>query len=228
MILIFDLDDTLYEEKTFVYSGFHAVAKYINQKHGYDHDESFNFMKNALKKYGRGRVFDELLKSKNLYSKKYVRDCVSIYRLHKPNIKLSKEASEVLKIWQGNIYLVTDGNKLVQKNKVNALSLSKYFKKIFITHCYGLQYSKPSPHCFEIIKKLENCKWEDLIYVGDNPAKDFVTLNQNGATTIRVLTGEYCLVHASDTYDAKFKINNLSELLPLMNRLLKKKGGKKN
>ena len=108
-----------------------CCCKYLNQKHGYDHDESFNFMKNTLNKYGRGRVFDDLLKSKNLYSKRYVKACVSIYRLHKPNIKLSQEAAGFLRIWKGNIYLVTDGNKLVQKNKVNALSLSNYFKKFY-------------------------------------------------------------------------------------------------
>ena len=30
MILVFDLDDTLYDEITFVYSGFSAVSKYLS------------------------------------------------------------------------------------------------------------------------------------------------------------------------------------------------------
>ena len=76
-----------------------------------------------------------------------------------------------------------------------------------------------------MIRNLEKCRWEDLIYVGDNPAKDFVTLNKFGATTIRVLTGEYRLDYPKHTYDAKFKINNLSQLEQLLNKVSLRKGG---
>lgn len=228
MILIFDLDDTLYEEITFVYSGFFAVSKYIHKEYGFDKTNSFNLMKNYLKIYGRGKVFDKFLKSKKIFSRKLVRKCISTYRLHKPNIKLTREAEYLLKMNKANVYLVTDGNKVVQKNKIEALSLNKYFKKIFITHRYGIKNSKPSSYCFDLIRKMEKCKWEDLIYVGDNPAKDFVNLNKLNVTTIRVLTGEYRNVTSKKGYDAKLKIKNLSEIEKLMITILKKKEEERN
>ena len=38
MILVFDLDDTLYPERTYVESGFKAVADSLAQKFGFDAD----------------------------------------------------------------------------------------------------------------------------------------------------------------------------------------------
>ena len=61
MILIFDLDDTLYEEITYVKSGFLEVSKYANKKYGFNIDSSLNYMNNTLEMLGRGKVFDEFL-----------------------------------------------------------------------------------------------------------------------------------------------------------------------
>ena len=63
-------------------------------------------------------------------------------------------------------YIVTDGNKLVQKNKTSSLGIESYFKKIFYTHAYGIHNRKPSTYCFEKIKKIEKCAWNQMIYIG--------------------------------------------------------------
>ena len=44
---------------------------------------------------------------------------------------------------------------------------------------------KPSLKCFKK-KKIENCKWENISYFGDNEKKDFINLNKVGAKTILV------------------------------------------
>jgi putative hydrolase of the HAD superfamily len=107
------------------------------------------------------------------------------------------------------MYLVTDGDKVAQKKKVNKLSLNKYFKKIFITHDYGTHNMKPSLYCFRKIKMLENVAWNELVYIADNPRKDFVNLNLVGAKTIRVLTGPHKNLKVPKNYDAQYKINSL-------------------
>tara|TARA_B100000886_G_scaffold335824_1_gene293559 strand:+ start:63844 stop:64527 length:684 start_codon:yes stop_codon:yes gene_type:complete len=219
MILIFDLDDTLYEEITFVISGFKEVAKFMNFEHQINENKSIKLMKNSLKRNGRGKIFDDLLEANNLYSKKMLKKCISIYRTHKPNINLSKSAELILSNWKNKIYLVTDGNKLVQANKIKALKINQFFKKIYITHNYGLNKAKPSPYCFDLIRKEEKCRWEDLIYVGDNPAKDFVSLNLLGSVTIRVLTGSYSKKEANKGYDATYSINNLNKLETLIKKI---------
>lgn len=84
------------------------------------------------------------------------------------------------------LYIVTDGNKIVQNNKIEALNLRKHIKKDFITHRFGKKHSKPSTYCFEKIRKLENVNPEDIVYIGDNPNKDFVNIKELGFRTIRI------------------------------------------
>tara|TARA_B100001939_G_scaffold306055_1_gene285373 strand:- start:763 stop:1449 length:687 start_codon:yes stop_codon:yes gene_type:complete len=215
-ILIFDLDDTLYPELTYVQSGFTAVANGLMKLYGWDPNETFSFMQNVLFTMGRGAVFDTLLEFHGVLTKKAVRNCVSLYRQHNPNIKLSVESEVFLSRWPTKPYLVTDGNKIVQAKKIEALGLRPRLKKAYITHRYGVACAKPSLHCFELIRRGESCEWPDLIYVGDNPAKDFVSLNSLGAKTIRVLTGEHRNILAKQGFDAHYTINSINELEELL------------
>ena len=157
MILIFDLDDTLYDEKKFVYSGFTEVANWISAMSNTSTVEIFDYMVNSLAVNGRGTVFNNALEKYFQKTNKNIRKCVSIYRLHKPNIKLDADVVDLLLELRNNykLYIVTDGNKIVQNNKINSLDVGKYIEKAFITHRYGLKASKPSLKCFEMIKNLE-------------------------------------------------------------------------
>ena len=222
MILVFDLDDTLYDEKKFVYSGFTEVANWISMMSNTSSLEIFDYMVNEITVNGRGTVFNNALEKYFRKTVKNIRKCVSIYRLHKPNIKLDTDVVDLLLELRNNykLYIVTDGNKIVQKNKIKSLDVEKYIEKAFITYRYGLKASKPSLKCFEIIKNLEKINWLDLVYIGDNPNKDFVNLNKVNAITIRVMQGEYALVEAKEDYDAKFKIEKLTDLRMLIKNYL--------
>lgn len=222
MILIFDLDDTLYDEKKFVYSGFTEVANWISKMSNTSSIDIFDYMYNDLAVNGRGTVFNNALEKYFQKTVKNIRKCVSIYRLHKPNIKLDTDVVDLLLELRKNykLYIVTDGNKIVQNNKIKSLDVEKYIEKAFITYRYGLKASKPSLKCFEIIKNLEKVDWLDLVYIGDNPNKDFVNLNKVNAITIRVLQGDYALVEAKEDYDAKFKIDKLTDLRMLIKNYL--------
>ena len=217
MILIFDLDDTLYDEQTYVLSGLDAVAQYGNEVFGWSKEDSLSYMRKRLVTNGRGRIFDDWLKEFGKYSETQVQKCVKVYRHHSPAIKLFPEAKLILQKYRHKypLYLVTDGHKIVQQKKVEALQLDPVFKRVFITHRFGIQNAKPSLHCFDIIRKTERCEWSDMVYVGDNPAKDFVNLNQVGAGTVRVATGGHASVKALPGYDAKFTVGSLSDLADL-------------
>jgi putative hydrolase of the HAD superfamily len=219
MIPIFDLDDTLYTERTYVESGFFAVALMLEQRFGWPAKESYAYMLNTLADEGRGEVFNRLLVAKNALNYSLVRDCVHTYRHHKPIIQLNPVACNVLGKMKVRPYLVTDGHKVVQQKKVEALGLEDKFKKIYITHRYGVKNAKPSTHCFELIKKREKCEWSDMFYVGDNPAKDFVNLNTLGVHTIRVATGEHSKAIAKPGFDAKYKIKTLDQLKNVLKQI---------
>lgn len=222
MIIVFDLDDTLYQEIEYVKSGFRAVSEKLYKKYFIDKNCSFNFMFNYLKKNGRGNIFNALLIKYNIFTKRNLKECINCYRLHNPSISIDNKTINILLELkkEHSLYLVTDGNKLVQKKKIDALKINRLFKKIFITHRYGLKNAKPSLYCFNKIKILENCEWSNIIYIGDNPKKDFVNLNKVGAMTIRVLQGSYKKMEARKSYDAKLKFNSLNDFF--INNELKK------
>lgn len=221
MIPIFDLDDTLYPEYSFVESGFWAVARALEKQYGWPSIHSMNHMRRTLKKAGRGEVFNRLLYSHDIFTKKAIQYCVDIYRHHQPDIHLNQTADQLLSGLENQAYLVTDGHKIVQQNKVSALHIEHRFKKIFITHRYGIRHAKPSIYCFDLIRRLENCAWGDMFYVGDNPSKDFVNLTPLGVHTIRVMTGEHANVIAKKGFEAKYSINSLDELPRLMKEISK-------
>ena len=212
MVLVFDLDDTLYEELTFVRSGFRAVADYLNEQYSIPPQSGLEFMLQKLLS-GRGRIFDDLLDYHGIYTKKLVRKCVSVYRFHRPEIALYPEADACLERF-GNYpqYIVTDGNKVVQNNKIKALGLDRRVKYCYITHCYGIKNAKPSSYCFLKICGRERVSPKEVVYIADNPHKDFVGIKPLGFKTIRVLQGQYKDLILSKEYEADRQIYSLREL----------------
>lgn len=217
MLLIFDLDDTLYEERQFVLSGFKAVAAMAEMRWQLNSARSALELNALLETQGRGAIFDLWLRQYGLYNQKRVHECIQCYRNHSPRIQLCKAAQELLPQLPKPLYLVTDGNKKVQANKVKALDIEHYFKRIFITHRFGVKHAKPSIYCFERIQKIEKMSWNKMMYIGDNPNKDFVNLNKLGVVTVRLLTGMFKDEIAKPGYDAGHTLESLNELPALLN-----------
>jgi len=215
VIYIFDLDDTLYDERQFVESGMHAVAKMAKSQWQLNAAESYNTLIQLLDNQGRGRIFNDWLAQHRLATQTNIKKCISCYRLHKPNISMPQEHHQLLQQLPKPLYLVTDGNKIVQQNKVEALGIAHYFKRIFITHRFGIKHAKPSTYCFELIRKAEKCEWQDMVYVGDNPNKDFVNLNKLGMITIRIMAGCHKDAKVPTSADAKWRILSLTNLAEL-------------
>jgi putative hydrolase of the HAD superfamily len=110
------------------------------------------------------------------------------------------------------LYIVTDGNKLVQHRKLAALNLLSRVKRSFITHRFGIRHAKPSPYCFQRICALENTSPQQVIYIADNPVKDFVGIKPLGYKTIRVLTGQHKSTVMPPAFEADRQIHSLAEL----------------
>lgn len=212
MVLVFDLDDTLYEELTFVKSGFKAVAHYLNEHYSIPVQSGLEFMLAKLSS-GRGRIFDDLLIHHGIYKKDLVRKCISIYRLHQPEIKLYPEADACLERFRNiPLYIVTDGNKVVQYNKIKTLGLTKRVGFCYITHRYGIKNAKPSPYCFLKICEREKVTPKEVVYIADNPYKDFVGIKPLGFKTIRIMTGNFKTVELAKKFEAEYRFNSLHEL----------------
>lgn len=210
MVIVFDMDDTLYPEITYVYSGFKAVSDYISSKSEKTSEDIFEIMKAELKKNGRGKVFDNALKFAGIYSKASVKKCLSVYRSHDPVIELSSEAAKCLnRLKQFPLYVVTDGNKIVQTKKAEKLGLNNFVKKVFVSHAYGLDKAKPSSYLFNKIADIENEQPENIVYIGDNPNKDFVGIKPLGFITIRIVNGMFADLRLDENNEAHVSIESL-------------------
>jgi len=211
MILVFDLDDTLYNEVDFVKSGFSSVSNYLSNT--YKLPSTFEDMCNLLSKDGRGQIFNKILDKYNFFSIKRLKKCISIYRYHKPNIRLFDSAERCLQRFSAfTKYIVTDGNKLVQANKIKALNIMSMFTGIYITRNYGIDKEKPSPYCFLKIQARENSNPQNIVYIGDNSNKDFVGIKKLGFKTVRIKTGFYKDILVSKEYEAEFVLSSLDEI----------------
>jgi putative hydrolase of the HAD superfamily len=156
-ILVFDLDDTLYEELTFVYGGLKAAAEFLSPIVKEPVGKIFQEFKKE-EKVRREGVFDRFLSKRGIQNKRLVKQALSVYRNHTPDIALFPAVKRCLERYKHlPLYAVTDGNKVVQKRKFEALGLQKYLRHCFCTHAHGLHRKKPSSYCFEKILPPRTC-----------------------------------------------------------------------
>jgi FMN phosphatase YigB (HAD superfamily)/SAM-dependent methyltransferase len=213
MIIAFDLDDTLYDESTFVRSGFAAVADYMAAHWGVNRAHALAALEESLARHGRGRQFDDALRHFGLFRRTRVRELVSVYRHHTPKIRLDAAAACVLEqLAERPLYLVTDGHKVAQANKIAALGIVSRFCHCYITHRYGTKYAKPSPHVFRLLVGRERCRPEDVVYIGDDPHKDFRGIRPLGFRTIRLRRGAHAEQEVAGHLDAECETRDLREV----------------
>lgn len=175
--VIFDLDDTLYSEKEYVQSGFKAVSDFLGG--GYE-KKLWTYFKsgcpavdNLLSELGRETEHDSVME---------------VYRRHKPDIHLYsgvKELLEKLKTSGKKIGIITDGRPEGQRNKIEALGIDGLVDDIIITdELGGAQFRKPCDIAFRIMQTRWRLNPSEIVYVGDNPAKDFQGPRQIGMKSI--------------------------------------------
>lgn len=223
--IIFDLDDTLYQEMQFVRAGFRRVASYISQKYNLNQKKAYGALLKALKERGRGKVFDIALETLGLPNKKKtVLKMVSMYRYQDSKLVLYSEAREVLlnlKDKQYRLGLITDGNARVQRHKVELLGLEYFFDCMIFSREYGIKNEKPSLMIFK--KCLHKLRVEpgESILVGDNLYKDFISAKKLGICTLRVMRGQFKDVVLNKEYEADYRVNSLKKIFHIINILSK-------
>jgi len=186
--VIFDLDDTLYAERDFAHSGFRAVDNWANAKWGVT--GLCQDMCDLLDAGYLGALFKiALAKHRPDFSDVELTEMQKVYDTHTPNIRLFEDARFALGHFaaKGPIGLITDGNAEMQKAKIESLGIAGQFARIIFTHeGGGRAYSKPHPWSYKLMEAELAEPETQFVYVGDNPAKDFVTPNAQGWISIQV------------------------------------------
>lgn len=205
--VIFDLDDTLYPERDYAFSGFDAVAQAYRDLLG-DPVETAQQMRALFDTPHRRRVFDQILeqRSPTANASELIANMVATYRAHAPKISLPEESVRVLAELSGSVRMgiITDGPAQMQRAKLKALGLAEnnalnderrdpkgavhaLFEVILVTDELGPAFAKPRSAAFELMAERLGVAHAACAYVADNPAKDFVAPNALGWLSIRVI-----------------------------------------
>ncbi|NQU84840.1 MAG: HAD family hydrolase [Mariniphaga sp.] len=185
--IIFDLDDTLVLERDYVISGFHAVSSYCQQKYYANEEQVFNLLWGEFSAGKRGKLFDLLIGETHGLNAS-VEELISVYRDHKPNIRLVEGVESLIRLLkkEKKAALISDGYLDTQQKKLEALGIKQLFDSVMFTDSLGRDNWKPSPKPFINVLKDLGENPEDSVYIADNPQKDFIFPNKSGMKSIRV------------------------------------------
>jgi putative hydrolase of the HAD superfamily len=186
--IVFDLDDTLYPERSFAVSAFAEIGAWARETLGAEGLAAD--MTRLLDAGHLGQLFGMVLAQRGLDAT-HADTLIDVYRQHRPaRLDLYPDAARVLD-WlaaSGPLGLITDGTVPVQQAKVQALGVASRFGHIVYTHAAGgRQFAKPHPVAFEAMQAAIGRAGDRFVYVGDNPAKDFQAPNRLGWTTVHIV-----------------------------------------
>ncbi len=209
-LFLVDMDDTLYEERDFVLSGFRAVAVMLGEQ-GFDCEGVWHCLVKQFQAHGRQRIFDHLLsvlQIDGVGDHDFIAECVRVYREHDPQIALYTGVADVLSSLRslGTVVIVTDGLPSVQKQKFAALGLDKLSDQLVC--CWELDAPKPDP------KSLSGWVAQgqtDAVFIGDDPVRDLPLAAALGIPVIRIRTGRFCEMQSP--YPPLAELNTFAELL---------------
>lgn len=220
--VVFDLDDTLYLERDYVRSGIQAVGGWLLKQSGID-----GFADLALELWRDGQrsfLFDTALSRLGVDSgPEMIASLVDVYRSHDPQIALAADAATFLTDpGDYQLALISDGTAIAQRRKVAALQLEQFaLNPLILTAELGNGFGKPHSRAFHLVEAVHGSPPAAIVYVADNPAKDFVAPLALGWRTIQIDRPE--AVHPREPpaalFAAELRIESLAELSMALARL---------
>lgn len=180
-LIAFDLDDTLYKEEDYCASGFNYVARRLSRRLRVPAESLIE----AMTAGGDGRhPFDILHEA--IDGRVSIDRMVRLYRDHIPFLILPDDTRQLLEQLSTEgftLAIITDGRSRGQWNKIRALGLERFIPTRLISVSADIRAEKLSPLPWERIEALTpECRHR--VYVGDNPAKDFMQPRSRGWHTV--------------------------------------------
>lgn len=214
--IIFDLDDTLVSEMEYIKSGYRYVSKLLCEELCVREEDLYQLLLRLFAenpKYVFNRLYDIL---KMPYSDDKIEQLVREYRNHTPTIEFYPDVLPCLELLAKRSIktgIITDGNVTTQNQKLKAVRAWNYFDKIIITDLLGEEYRKPHPKAFELMLESLGITFDEMMYIGDNPEKDFFISSIYPIITARINRyGIYQHKSYLNGIKETYSINNLLEI----------------
>ena len=176
-VIVFDLDDTLYNEMDYLRSAYKSIAKEL---------DSNNWQTLFAKMFSLFRCKEDVFE---FVSTKYHTDkteLITTYRAHRPKLRVFDGAMDMIngvKEKGGKIGIITDGRKSTQRVKLDVLGITPLADKILISEEIGSE--KPDERNYQMIE--EAFPDHKYLYMADNLRKDFIAPNKLGWNSIGLI-----------------------------------------
>ncbi len=187
MVVVFDLDDTLYPESAYALSALQAVGELGEARLGM---AGFAMELHRLFNSGhRTKLFQTAIASMNrpAPTAEDLDLFLTTYRNHRPDcLEWYPDALGLVKDLYARypLAIISDGYLPTQKLKAEALGVGEWFNPVIFTEELGRKYWKPAARAYELIMKT--FPGESYVYIGDNRAKDFIAPRALGWNTVCV------------------------------------------
>jgi phosphoglycolate phosphatase-like HAD superfamily hydrolase len=192
-VVLFDLDDTLYQEIEYLKAAFHAIGQFFEKEYALNALQIEDFLITIFTKQGRKNLFNQCFKHFELEINAKKRKSTDLFRDHRKgalvenifveqclNILRTVELREKIRFYpfvyevipkllkQGKqIFIITNGNVLQQENKLKHLEWNGM--DVSITVVFANQFApKPSPKVFtDFLEPNFNLKNKSILFVGN-------------------------------------------------------------
>lgn len=170
-LVIFDLDNTLYDENLYLFRAYEEIASYLSKKYSHLSAYEINtFLKNQFLINGREFLLNQLFVA--FCIKDEIEHCLEIMRTikFKEKISLTEKGIGLLSeaISHTKVIVLTNGNPQQQKNKIEQLDWRNLLDYVEIV--YANEYApKPSSKVFEeYIMKFYSVQPNNVLMIGDS------------------------------------------------------------
>lgn len=218
--VIFDLDDTLYPEWSYIKQGFLAVSerlyKDFNLQTRYSSHDIYEVLKDIYTNHTRVKIFNHLhrfIPEIEINESYIVDELVPTFRFSNKTLECYPDVKPTLDTLTGKVKIgmVTNGNAQVQNSKIDLLKIRKYFDRIEISGDYSEDKAKPSTFMLLKILDIFQVKPHDVIYVGNDPATDRCSMDI-GCNFLRIIRKNSIKSDHSHTKDKYHSISSISKL----------------
>lgn len=223
--IVFDLDHTLFDR----FKSFDLFAPKLFDKHKKDfkdeltEEDFYDFMTETDKHFnhlGWDKVFDEydrkiLKDGKKLDREVFFNDFLRFYTTNCVPYHFTDNVLSSLRKKGYKIGLITNGVSEIQRAKVCALGIEKYFDSIIISGEFGK--NKPDPSIFYKMSEDLGIPTEKMVYVGDHPICDYKASKNAGYTPILIKAmGFFTMPEAEKAEHVLDSVETLVEYLDKM------------
>lgn len=188
--IVFDLDDTLYNEIDYLKSAYAYIAKQL---------DALNWKPLYARMLSLYRSEEDVFAALGATYDIKKEALLKVYREHVPQITPFEGVVKLLgtiRELKGKSGIITDGRSHTQRAKIAALGIMDLIDSIVISEEAG--HSKPSEQLFKLME--ERLQVTRYYYIADNLKKDFITPNLLGWETIGLLDNGLNIHHENHLY----------------------------